>query len=56
MNPAEKSKEESSSECRGVEELSLLEGEQEQCGCGREYIRRQRLVGLDHVGPQKPEK
>lgn len=39
MSPAEKSKEESSSECKGVEGWSLFEGEQEQCGCGRESVR-----------------
>lgn len=36
MSPAEKSKEESASEYRAAEGLSLFKGEQAQCGCGKE--------------------
>lgn len=36
MSPAEKSKDESTSECRAVEGLSLFGGEQAQCGSERE--------------------
>ena len=52
MSPAEKFKEEHPRECKGTEELSCMLKRVRTVG----LIRLQGLVGLDHVGPQKPGK